>query len=172
MSITSPVPRRLDGERRPGAVTVLAVLLALLAVGALQGGIVMLGDPQHAFGMTTEVLARAPVDDFALPGLFLIGVGVASALAAAGFLLGWRWRWAAPLERRIGYRWPWAATIAVGVLLLAFETAELLLIPFHPVLHPLFIACSLAIVALAWAVQRRYAVSHDDPYRALVRLGD
>jgi hypothetical protein len=40
------------------------------------------------------------------------------------------------------------------------------------VLHPLFIVCSLAIVALAWAVRRRYAVSHDDPYRALVRLGD
>jgi hypothetical protein len=39
--------------------------------------------------------------------------------------------------------------MSVGMVLLAFEIIELFLVPFHPVMHPLLIAGSLAIVLLA-----------------------
>jgi hypothetical protein len=38
--------------------------------------------------------------------------------------------------------------MSVGIVLLAFETIELFVVPFHPVMHPLLIAVSLAIVIL------------------------
>jgi hypothetical protein len=39
--------------------------------------------------------------------------------------------------------------VAIGGVLLVFELIELFLIPFHPIMHPLLIAVSLAIIGLA-----------------------
>jgi hypothetical protein len=39
--------------------------------------------------------------------------------------------------------------MSIGLVLLTFEVIELFLVPFHPVMHPLLIAASLAIVVLA-----------------------
>ena len=38
-----------------------------------------------------------------------------------------------------------------GVLLLASEIIEMFMIPFHPIMHRLLIAASLAILILAWS---------------------
>ncbi|MBU1227018.1 MAG: hypothetical protein KJ698_07395 [Actinobacteria bacterium] len=53
------------------------------------------------------------------------------------------------MERAARHRWPWIGAIAIGAVLLAFEVIELFIVPFHPVMHPLLIAWSAAIIGLA-----------------------
>jgi hypothetical protein len=134
---------------RPGTVLALAVLLGILAIGGLQGGIAMVADPVEPLGMSLEFLEGTPVDDYFLPGLFLLGVAAASIVTMAGLLVDWEWGWARGIEARVGYRWPWLGALATGGVLLVFEVVELFMVPFHPVMHPLLIGMSVAIVALA-----------------------
>lgn len=48
-------------------------------------------------------------------------------------------------------------SVALGGILLVFEIIELFVVPFHPIMHPLLIAGSLAILALALTPSaRRY----------------
>jgi hypothetical protein len=135
-------------RRIPGTIIALTVLLVLLTIGALQGGIAMVTNPREPLGMTVEFLEDAPVHTYFWPGLFLLGIAAASITTVAGLLTGWRWPWAVRIETRVGRRWPWLGSLAIGGVLLAFEIAELWLVPFHPVMHPLLIAASVALIAL------------------------
>jgi hypothetical protein len=156
-------PRRnaaIDAGRRPAAIVALTSLLGLLTIGALQGGIAMVANPTEPLGMTVEYLVEAPIDDYFLPGLFLLGIAAASTITIAGLTFGWRWSWASPIESRIGYRWPWLGAVSIGGILLVFEIVELFMVPFHPVMHPLLIAGSMAILILALTPSaRRYLVA-------------
>jgi hypothetical protein len=157
MSVTTQIPVASKRIAPPASVIILAVLLGLLTIGAVQGGIAMLADPLTPLGMSVEYLEGTPVDDYVLPGLFLLGIAAASLITIAGLVFGWRWKWAAGIESRVGYRWPWIAALATGAVLLVFEIIELFLVPFHPVMHPLLIAGSVAILALALSPSaRRY----------------
>ena len=158
MSVLTPTHSDTrDTGRRPAGIVALASLLGLLTVGALQGGIAMVVNPTEPLGMTVEYLDRAPVDDYYLPGLFLLAIAAVSIVTIAGLVYGWRWRWASSIESRIGYRWPWLGAVSIGGILLVFELIELFVVPFHPVMHPLLIAGSLAILILALTPQaRRY----------------
>jgi hypothetical protein len=158
MSVLTPTHSDTrDTGRRPAGIVALASLLGLLTVGALQGGIAMVVNPTEPLGMTVEYLDRAPVDDYYLPGLFLLAIAAVSIVTIAGLAYGWRWRWASSIESRIGYRWPWLGAVSIGGILLVFELIELFVVPFHPVMHPLLIAGSLAILILALTPQaRRY----------------
>lgn len=138
-----------DTGRKPAAIVALTSLLGLLTIGALQGGIAMVTNPSEPLGMTVEYLAGSPVDDYSLPGLFLLGIAAASIITISGLIFDWRWIWASPIESRIGYRWPWLGAVSIGGVLLVFEIVELFMVPFHPVMHPLLITGSLAIVILA-----------------------
>lgn len=158
MSVRVPPirPRATSRSHRPPATVVaLMALFGLLTVGALQGGIAMVVDPLTPLDMPTSFLDRAPIDTYLWPGMFLLGVAAASALTIAGLTLNWPSRWARAIENAVGYRWPWIAAITTGSVLLTFEIIELFMVPFHPVMHPLLIAGSLAIVALALAPSAR-----------------
>lgn len=149
MTTPATQARQPSFRKIPGTVIALAILLALLAIGALQGGIAMVANPQEPLGMTVEFLDDAPVHTYFWPGVFLLGIAAASILTIVGLLTGWRWPWAARIEAAVNHRWPWLGSLAIGGVLLAFEIAELWLVPFHPVMHPLLIAASLALIALA-----------------------
>ena len=148
--MTTPAARagQPAAPRIPGTIIALTVLLVLLTIGALQGGIAMVANPQEPLGMTVEFLEDAPVHTYFWPGMFLLGIAAASITTVVGLLTGWRWPWAARIEVRAGHRWPWLGSLAIGGVLLAFEIAELWLVPFHPVMHPLLIAASVALIAL------------------------
>jgi hypothetical protein len=135
-------------RRPPATVIALGLILTLLIVGAIQGGLAMVINPIDPLGMSLEFLDKAPVEDYFWPGVFLLSIAVASAITTIGLFVRWDWRWAAGIEGAIGYRWPWIGAMSVGIVLLAFETIELFVVPFHPVMHPLLIAVSLAIVIL------------------------
>ncbi|MGB8360620.1 MAG: hypothetical protein WCE80_04405 [Acidimicrobiia bacterium] len=142
--------RNVESEtgKRPLTITFLVVILGVLTIGALQGGIAMVANPTEPLGMTVEYLEGTPIDDYFLPGLFLLGIAAACVVAIAGLIFGWKWGWASRIESMVGYRWPWLATLAIGALLLTFEDIELFAVPFHPIMHPLLIGVSLAILLL------------------------
>jgi hypothetical protein len=142
-------PIKAKEHRRPAAVMGLAALFAVLAVGAIQGGLAMIIDPLTPLGMPTGFLERTPIESYFWPGVFLLAIAATSLLTVAGLLLRWRWQWARPIESAMGYRWPWLGAIATGSVLLAFEIIELFMVPFHPVMHPLLIAGSVTIIGLA-----------------------
>lgn len=159
---TVEVDRAGRGVRRfPGPLVALIVLLGLLAVGAIQGGWAMVADPQTPLGMSTEFLEGTPISDYLLAGWFLLGIAAASLITVAGLLLPWRWGWARGIERVVGYRWPWVGAVSTGAVLLVFEILELFMVPFHPVMHPLLIAASVALVLLPFApsVRKRLRVN-------------
>lgn len=135
-------------RRMPPSVIGLTGLLALLAVGAIQGGSAMIADPQTPLGMPTSFLDRSPIDTYFWPGVFFLAIAGASVLTIAGTVFSWRWVWADRIERMIGYRWPWIGAMATGSVILTFEVIELFLVPFHPVMHPVLITGSLAILGL------------------------
>lgn len=149
MSAVAPLKTTIESSpREPPTVIALVVLLGILVVGALQGGIAMISSPIEPLGMSVEYLEGTPVATYFWPGVFLLGIAAASLVACVGLISGWRWRWASQIESRIGYRWPWLGALAIGVILLVFETVELFLVPFHPVMHPLLIAWSLVVSVL------------------------
>jgi hypothetical protein len=123
--------------------------LGLLAVGALQGGIAMIVDPLEPLGMSVSYLDGTPVDTYFWPGVFLLAISAASLVTVSGLAFGWRLQWAAGIESSMGHTWPWLGAVAIGGVLLVFEVIELFLIPFHPIMHPLLIGVSLAIIGLA-----------------------
>lgn len=147
-------PSRQDREtarirlRRPATVVVLAVMFGILAVGTFEAARAMITDPLAPFGMTTELLEKAPVDTYFWPGMFFVGITLASLATIIGLVFRWEWNWAGGIESRVGYRWPWLGALSTGFVLLVFEIIELFLVPFHPVMHPFLIAWSLAIIAL------------------------
>jgi hypothetical protein len=108
----------------------------------------MVTNPIDPLGMSPAFLVDTPVADYFWPGMFLLGIAVASAITIPGLVFGWRWHWASRIENAIGHRWPWLASLAIGGILLLFELVELMMIPFHPIMHPLLISWSVAIVLL------------------------
>jgi len=137
-----------DHARRPLSIVSLAVLLVLLAIGAVQGGLAMVSNPEDPLGMSPTYLEGTPVTDYFWPGMFLIGIAVASLVTATGLFVTWTWSWARRLEEFVGFSWPWLGAVCTGTILLAFEIIELFIVPFHPVMHPLLIAGSLVILIL------------------------
>jgi hypothetical protein len=136
--------------RVPASVKVLTLILGVLAIGAIQGGLAMVMNPEEPLGMTTDFLDGTPVDSYFWPGMFLLGIAIASLLTIVGLLFGWRWAWAAPIEAATGHLWPWLGAVATGGVLLVFEVIELFMVPFHPVMHPLVIGLSMVIIGLAF----------------------
>ncbi len=162
MTATSPVRT----EKRvfhwpPGPVTALGSLLILLTVGAVQGGLAMVTDPVEPLGMSLDFLEGTPVRDYFWPGMFLLGIAVASTITVVGLFFRWEWPWASRIEDAIGFRWPWIGAMAIGIVLLVFEIVELFVVPFHPVMHPLLIAVSLAILILTTTRPARRYLSVD-----------
>lgn len=162
MSVQAPSPTTVDtSRRRPGSVWALAALLGLLAVGATQGGWAMVSDPTSPLDMPTTYLERTPISDYFLPGVFFLCIAAASLVTLVGLVSDWRWAWANKIEDFVGRRWPWIGAVAVGAIVLAFEVLELFLVPFQPVMHPLLLAGSGAILLLPFtrSVGRHLAAS-------------
>ena len=103
-------PRRL-------ARIILGILLVLLAVGGFQGGISFLRDPSGAaMGAPLEWLEHAPVDDFLLPGIWLlVAFGIARLVAIFGLIKRTRWAW-------------WVS-LGIGLALAGWIVYEMLVIP-------------------------------------------
>ena len=118
--------------------------------------------PQRGRRVSDRDDGRPALDPFADGIRAVLGIAAASAVTIVGLIFDWRWTWAQGIEARVGYRWPWIGAMATGIVLLAFEVVELFLVPFHPLMHPLLIGGSVAIVALTLTPSARCHLLADD----------
>ncbi len=165
---TARMPAGTEGERgahiarRPRVLWLLVGLLAILAVGGLQGGLSFVLDPTGAsLGAKLSWLERTPVSDFLWPGVFLT---VVFGLGGLALIAGLVWRISpgplARIDRLMGRDWAWVGTIAIGALLVLWIVYELLVMPEIAWLQPFLLAVGLAIagIPLLPSLRDRYAV--------------
>jgi hypothetical protein len=125
----------------PGIARLAVGLEIFLGIGALYGGgMLILAPDGHLLGIPTSVLAGTPFGSFLVPGICLfLFVGVAPLVAAA---ITVRRQSIAPL-----------ATVAVGVTLMGWITAEMVALAGWGSLawaFYLFLGTTIAAVGIAW----------------------
>ncbi len=153
---------------RPGVLWVQLASLGILALGGLMGGVSFIADPTGAsLGAKLSWLDRTPVNDFAVPGWFLLLVyGIGGLAVMAGLI----WKVSpGPLsrfDRYAGYHWAWAASILLGGVLVLWIVYELIVMPETTWLQPALIAIGLVIAGVPFlpSMRRWFAVDVADPY--------
>jgi hypothetical protein len=116
-------------RRRPLSVIALVVGLVLLGLAGIVGGVGFLVDPTGGYWqLSTDMLIGLPVDDFILPGLFLLTMmGLVPLFIAYGL-------WRRPEWRRIrilGHWVPrpssvWTGAVVISLILLMWLGLEFL----------------------------------------------
>jgi len=154
---------RIPSSRRPRLLWPLLGLLGMLSLGGFIGGLSFVRDRTGAeLGANLTWLQKTPVDDFFLPGLFLLGVyGIGSLLLMVG--LAWRWS-PGPFRRvdaRLGYHWSRIGAIGQGAVLVAWILYEFVALPDQMLLQPILIGVGVLMIALSLtpSLRRFYATS-------------
>lgn len=142
---------RIPSSRRPRLLWPLLGLLGVLSLGGFVGGLSFVRDRTGAeLGASLTWLQKTPVEDFFLPGLFLLGVyGIGSLLLMAG--LPWRWS-PGPFRRMdagLGHHWSWVGAIVQAVVLVVWILFEFVVLPDQMPLQPILIGVGVLMIALS-----------------------
>jgi hypothetical protein len=148
MTSTTPTSAR---QARPASIRALTALLVFQGISAVGGGTAFLLDTSGGVaGMSPEVLSGTPFTTYLWPGLLLgAGLGIPALVAAVGVHRRGRSSVAAPLERATGHHWSWSVSLAIGIALMMWIAAQLLLLDERTFLQPLMFAVGAALTALA-----------------------
>jgi len=119
-----------SGRKRALMLKLLIATMAVFTVTGFASAFGLLLSPSgEGMGLSLDLLENTPVGDFTLVGLFfLVFYGVLPALATYGLLTKKRWRWTDVINRWTGQHWAWTASAAVGVILLLWIAAEIMLL--------------------------------------------
>jgi len=153
-------------HRHPALAWPLVAAMTWLSMGGFAGGIPMLRDPTgRLVGAKLSWLDRTPVNDFFVPGLFLVAVyGVGVLLLIAGLLWTSSPGPTRAVNRLTGHHWSWVGTIAVGAVLVAWIAYEYVVFPTTSWLMPALLAVGALMIALPMApsMRRFYASPQDE----------
>jgi hypothetical protein len=136
--------------RRPLADWVLMALLLLLGVSALiPGASFMIAPDGRLIQMPMSNLKDSPFTDYFIPGLLLfVFIGVFPVLVAYGL---WRmpaWNLANLINPFRLEHWSWAGSLAAGVTLIIWITAQVFLIKAVAFLHYLYWGWGALVILL------------------------
>ena len=114
------------------------ILLVINGIGAVAGGIALIGDPSgRVLGWTTAMLEHSPFEDYLLPGIILFVFNGLLSMAVA-FLT---------LKKRKYYS---SYIILQGAVLCGWIIIQIMLIrDYHP-LHLAFLAIGLLLIACGY----------------------
>ena len=150
-------------SRRPWPVIVLAVMLVLLAIGALPAGFGFLRDPTGGkMGIGADALAGSPFRSYLIPGLFLVLVfGVWSLILTYGLLRRPHWPWFDLLTGWTREHWAWGFSVVQGAALMIWIVVQVAVIGSTSFLQPFYFVYGIILIALCLpaAVRRYYAVA-------------
>lgn len=138
VSHVHPASAPLDAGARPPAprpwsLWPLSVGLALLATGAVYGGVGLIAAPDgHLIGMAPGFLDGTLFEHSRVPGALLLGVfGVGPLVALYGL---WRRPWpgvGVPLPLVGREHWAWSLALAIGVGQVVWIAVQLLVMPIR-----------------------------------------
>lgn len=147
-------------RRRTPPLTLYAItlLLLFLALGALGGGINLIGDPSGAgLALSTDLLAGSPFVDYLIPGIFLFVVFGLGALLAAALL------WLRPnlgaisafTRRTFHEQPPWVLTFLLGLLLVVWIAIQVAIVRTFLPLQAVMGVIGLALIVLSFERRMR-----------------
>ncbi len=148
--------------KRPIALWILAFWLFFLAFGGLYGGIAMLLDPSGSILQMTMLLPRLHIQNYILPGLFLLAfMGLLPLFLIYALLVRPSWPWAQVLFLPLKYHGAWIGTLALGVLLAIWLALQAIMIGFKtPIQFVIaFTEVFILIFALLPPVRKYYLIS-------------
>ena len=121
---------------RPISLILLLICLIFLSISGLFGGIAMLIDPSgQILGLPASLLEPVPIDNFLLPGLFLIvAYGFFSLVVAYG------------LWRRAG--WAWGSTVVLSIILIGWICGQILFWGMPEALQLVYLGLGLLMLLL------------------------
>jgi hypothetical protein len=119
---------------------ILGSLQVFTAAGAIPAGMGLLKDTSgQGIGMSTDMLANAPLNSFLLPGLFLFFINGLAHLGGAYL----------SFTRR---RYTGAAGLILGILLTLWIIIQVAWISLSSFLQPLFLMIGLLCISLSWKI--------------------
>jgi hypothetical protein len=128
----------VSGQLRPFSVCVLLAVMAVLAGGALFGGVALLIDPTgEILQLPVGILERSPFSSFLIPALALMVVlGIAPAVVVLGV---WKRK-----------HWAWRGCLLVSLATLIWMATEIAMVGFHPdpPLQAIFSGVGIALLVL------------------------
>jgi hypothetical protein len=135
----------------------LLLLLALLSLGALGGGGILVVSPSgQLMGMPLSMLARSPFHSFLIPGLLLFTVlGLAPALLVVALLKKPTSQFAERLNLLSDMYWAWTGTIGVAFALIIWIQLEMVFLNAVSWLHTVYMFWGLLILLVALLPQVR-----------------
>ncbi len=139
-----------EQPKRPLALWVLMLLLLFQGISATPSGMLLALDPSGSrMQMPLSWLEDSPFTDYLIPGLILcivLGLGAFLVLACLLALPDWGWaRWLNPVR---GQHWTWSASAALGLALMIWITAQVLMVGLGAWLQPFYFGLGLAILLL------------------------
>ena len=130
-------------QSRPYTLWALIGCLLFLSISGLAGGIGMLMDPTGAsLSLPDDMLVDLPIDNYILPGLYLVLVyGLLSPVIAYGL-----WKRAS---------WAWAAAVVLSIILLGWIIGQLILWGSPHIFQVIYFVLSLVMLILSLAPTTR-----------------
>lgn len=122
---------------------ILGIIEAIVAIGALRSGLLMIIDPSGIkAGMVAVILKNSPFDDFLIPGIFLFVINGLGNLTGA--ILSFA-------KKKI------AGTIGMvlGLMLVIWISAQVYWIGLSHILQPVFFVIGIIVVVLRFSIYRK-----------------
>ncbi|MBX3064860.1 MAG: hypothetical protein KF726_17895 [Anaerolineae bacterium] len=137
-------------QARPLLLWLLAFCLLILGIGGFYGGINFLSDPTGAsIGMAGDYLAKLPVPNYQLPGLFLLTVfGVLPLFLLYSLFARPKSEFLKPLTRSFHEHWAWVATLLLGLLVLGWMVVQVAYIGMSAPIQYVILILGVLIVGL------------------------
>ncbi len=134
-------------KKRPIALYLLVLLLALQGLGGLFGGLSLVLAPSgEIMQMPVSMLAGSPFTNFLIPGLILlVALGLLPLLLVWALLSQPRLDWFERLNIYKGIHWSWTYCLYLGIMLVIWIMVEIIFIPYD-VLQTIFGVVGVAII--------------------------
>ena len=136
-------------RRRPFTLWVVIAAQFILGFGSMDNGSRLFTAPDgSSMGVSVDLLAGSPFQDFRIPGILLFLVGVCLLLAAIALLVRPSWRWLQTINPCKKYHWSWAFSLAAGAVLLVWIITEAAMAGFFSPHQPAIGAMGIVIILL------------------------
>jgi hypothetical protein len=139
----------IKSNHRPVLVWALIILQALLGIGALaSGGLLMLGPDGSLMHMPLSLIQKSPFSNFFIPGLVLFTfLGIYPAGIAYGIWKKPAWKWPDAINPFKQYHWSWAGSLAVAAIVVTWLSVELIWVQWS-ILHGIYYVWSGLIILI------------------------